>query len=520
MHISLIVEPPRLNDHPDFDAPDPGTHNPDCSSITDAELAQTIDGLWPNSNGQANINYVFSLPAFYWFGSPDASLFHLRNVDADVAALFQETVRGVIAQIMQRNNGIFTFKEISRSFNTDYNPYFRGIFYVQAASVAQFAEIDAGAFTVLRYDNNGYIKQGMIYLPTDLEIYNDTNNIYQPDWIEYAISHESEHAFACEHLQDYPDILAKLQNIVDGVFCAVMDYPSIIGTNISNCMQNCTPAFAIYPASLDVRTIRQAYIQNQYNHGYDKTSYYASNAFDFFLFFSLIASVYAVVAELAYFAAQRGKISFIDRKSIYTILNFTLTGLFIAMDAPVEIPISLGLSMGLQIIPEKILNKSIYFRDGSCGKIFLNTKFPLYVAATVSSASEGHLPLPLFLNFLSNNAGMLFGSVIGILLEIFLKKFLPPTLVIEEGLEMAEVAENRDQQVVVIAAGPAEEKSEPVVSRAADVREDSGNPLTPVFNRFPANDQKSYQHSFFRSASFDKTKKATLPANKRRANSF
>jgi tetrahydromethanopterin S-methyltransferase subunit B len=128
--------------------------------------------------------------------------------------------------------------------------------------------------------------------------------------------------------------------------------------------------------------------------------------------------------------------------------------------------------------------------------------------------------LPLFLNFLSNNAGVLFGSVIGILLEIFLKKFLPPTLVIEEGLEMAEVAENRDQQVVVIAAGPAEEKSEPVVSRAADVREDSGNPLTPVFNRFPANDQKSYQHSFFRSASFDKTKKATLPANKRRANSF
>jgi hypothetical protein len=120
-------------------------------------------------------------------------------------------------------------------------------------------------------------------------------------------------------------------------------------------------------------------------------------------------------------------------------------------------------------------------------------------------------------------AGMLFGSVAGILLQIMIRKSPSPEPELLEGIELGELSGNMPQQIAAIAETEspvvANEKPELMISQATDFKEDSENTLTPT-RRSSANDIINNPHVFFRSASFDETKKITLPTNKRRAYSF
>ena len=393
------------------------THFPNCSGVTDDELAETVNGVWLSTNGIATINYVFSFPAFWWIGSPNISTFHLKYVDPYTVNVFQETVRAVIGEVVKRNNGIFILNEVKRGFLTDYSPFFRGIFYAQTASVAQFDSDGEGAFTVVRYDNNGFMKRAIINLPIDLEIYRDVNHEYQADWIEYAISHETYHGFCTEHLQNYPAILQILQNLPDGVFCSVMDYPNIIGTSISSCMQNCTPAFAIYPGALDIRSMQLAYLQGKWNHGYNKVSHFALNGIELCFLFMLIATAYHIIHDLVSYLPNCTRLD-IPKKLTQTLLNLSLLVLFIQMDASKIVSILFGISIGAKMIPEKLLNRLPYYQESPVVKTIVDCKFPLYILYTSTIFAEGQNPLALLLAFLLSGCGAFAGTVVGRILAL------------------------------------------------------------------------------------------------------
>jgi hypothetical protein len=441
------------------DEVDGTSHQPNCSSITNDQLAYTIDGVWPNSNGHARVNYVFSLPSFYWLFSPNFTTFHLQNVDATTSGDFQGTVRLVLQKFTELNNGIFSFTEVARGFKTDYSIFFRGIYYAQAATEAQFAADGEGAFTVLRFDNNGYIKQAIIYLPTDLFLYANAVNVNPAYWINYTISHETSHGLGGQHLQDFLDILAELKRIPDGVFCAVMDYPSIIGTDISNCMFNCTPPMAIYPGDCDIRSMQQAYLYHNYDHGYDKNFYYFLNAFELFMLFRIITTGYTFIDNSLSSIYKVNKPIF-PRKLIHTLLNVALFGIFIGMDAPVVILTLFAISASLKLIPERVLTKSSWYQNHPGIKPLLNSRYPLYVLATATFFAEGQLPLPLFLaaafTLLGMGGGTITGMLAHLLLEWSIKKILihnnlltveetPPN---QQAIEMTQLPGGNDQLAV------------------------------------------------------------------------
>ena len=398
------------------------THNPNCSAITDDELAGTVHGVWPSSNGNATINYIFSLPAYWWlYANPFE--YHLRNLDAQTVDVFTAAVRYVVSKIQSSNDGILTFKEIARSFKTDYSPFFRGIYYAQTASEAQFTDDDSGAFTYIQFDNNGYIKRALVHLPTDYNIYNDSQNIYQPFWDLYAICHESYHALGGEHLQDFPEILAQLQTTVDGVFCSVMDYPSIVGTDTSNCYQNCTPQFAALPGPLDIRSVQLAYLQGKYDLGFDKGSYYFFNALELCLFFAFISTAYALVynALTALLARENKYFSKNTIKNYVELtLNIALVGLLAEMETPDVVTILFSLSTGLKLIPDSLLTKIRGCGPGTRLQRVSRWKYPLFVLGFTASFSEGKVLLAIFLMLGMSLSTIFLGNLLGKLLMMLL----------------------------------------------------------------------------------------------------
>jgi hypothetical protein len=389
------------------------THHPNCSSVTDAQLASTIDGAWPSSNGKVEVNYVFSLPAFYWLFNTDSTVFKRRNLPYADEMAFESTVRLVIDKITILNNGIIKFNEVDRSFLTDYSPFFKGIYYAQTATEAQFSSDNEGAFTVLRFNNNGYIKQAIIDLPSDISIYNDLQEWTPYDWINYTISHETSHAFGGNHLQLYPDILAELENIPDGVFCSVMDYPNLISSNISTCMQNCTPSFAIYPGPLDIRSIQLVYSYDNYDHGYNKIYYYAVNAIEYALLFAIITTIYASVENILCKLAIHKNKPLIPKNVMQILLNAIILALFIEMGAPDVIPILFGASTSLKLMPKRLLKYSEFYVNHPIIENIFESRFPLHILVLTTLIAEGQLPAALALTLFFGITGTLLGTALG-----------------------------------------------------------------------------------------------------------
>jgi hypothetical protein len=407
------VLPPRrkLNypDPPYFDKPfQQYDHHPNCSVITDDELAQSVNGVWPSTNGQAIIEYTFSLPAFSWLYEPTG--FYLRKINQTVTEIFQETVRFIISKIEADTNGIITFREVPRSFKTDFSPFFRGIYFAQTAPEELFTQDDSGAFTYIQFDNNGYIKRGIINMPTDEVLYEDITHIYVPDWIDYALTHETYHGLGQEHLQDYPDILSKLQNLTDGVFCSVMDYPSIVGTSISNCMTNCTPPYAVLPGPLDERSMRQAYTNGLYNRGYNKTTFYVYNGVELMIFFSLILIAYYITYEIL--AATIGK-KFKVKKAIEAGLNITLLFLLIEMDTPLSVTIPFAVTSVMRLIPKRVLRLLRSYNEKRFINFLLNSHYQFFALVTTTSFSEGQVAAAIFIQLALNEFALLEGVVLG-----------------------------------------------------------------------------------------------------------
>ena len=418
----------RLYSNPD--------HQPDCSYVTDDELANSIEGIWQSSNGTVNVDYSFSFPAFWWLTDPNLSRFHSRSVDDITESEFQGTVDSVLANLVAAYNGIFNLNKISKSFKTTFSPFYRGIYFVQAASEQDFINDGEGSFTVIRYDNNGYLKQAVTYLPTDLSIYNTSFNIWQPWWAAYAISLSTNQALGCGMIQNYPDILAKLQNIPDGVFCTELDNPDAISTNISSCMQNCAIPYANSPGPLDVRSMQLAYIQGNYNTGYDKLHHYLINGAEWAILFSFLSFAYSAIENTVSATKCRKNGVTFPRKYIQTLLNIATLGMFIGLDAPDYVTIVFALVSALKIvIPDKAWDSVpsfVKFLSQKKVDFIRDSRYPLYALAFTTSIAEGQKAGPLFwawfVTLYATGVGGLLGNAPSLLISPLLNFCLDSTL--------------------------------------------------------------------------------------------
>jgi hypothetical protein len=389
-----------------------GDHQPNCSSVTDEELAESIEGVWPNSNGNAIVDYSFTYPAFWWLTDESLSRYRPQSIDDNTISVFQNKVNTVLANFTAAYQGIFTLNQISKSFKTDFSPFTRGIFYVQAATEAEFIKDDQGAFTYARYDNNGYLKKAIVYLPTDLSIYDEDLGVWVPGWTESAITQETAHSLGGGNLQNFPGILDKLRNIPDGVFCAELDFPDTIFTNISSCMQNCTPNYAIYPGPLDIRSMQLAYIDGNYG-GTSKNRDYLLNAFELAIFFIMITGAYSAVDNVASSIRFRKNGRTIPFVYTQTFLNIATLIMFIFLDAPDYVPIVFAITAALKLLPEGIFNSVPSLKENAKLKFILDSHYPLYMLAFVSSIAEGTKVGPLFLTWAMSLLGTLTGDLVG-----------------------------------------------------------------------------------------------------------
>jgi hypothetical protein len=384
-------------------------HHPNCSSVNDTELAQTIMGVWPGKKLPVNINFVFSVPfdlGYYY----DTSRYHYRNVDAATKQLFQSQVRYVLNLTQAINNGIFNFNEIGQSFKANFSPFFRGIFFAQTATLNSFEEDGKAGFAIRKFDNNGYLKQAIVSLPTDFDLLNGTVSNYGKYWIYYAITHEAYHALGADHLHEFLEILAKLRDTPDGVFCSVLPYPHLIATNISSCHDLCNPGSAVFPGELDLRSMRLAYVLAEYNFNINKNFDYVRNGIFYLVFYLIVCSIYGGAEGFFSKLALKPYKYLFPKKLLEAILSIGLLIFFIEMDAPDYLSISFALFSALKFIP--FLQKTRFFQDGSRSKKLLDSHYHLYVLAICSSIFEGVLPWPLYFTLALSFIGVFLGGVI------------------------------------------------------------------------------------------------------------
>ncbi len=226
-------------------------HNPDCSAITDSQLQQAIASRWPVVDGVAQIPFGFSNKPLW------SSVFNLMHatflpeqIQANLAEMMQTTLRFALKIIEQASQGKIEFIEDKNT-----HIFSRGIFFYLGGDEKKFFAQNMNAYAHLKIDNNGYIQQAYIFMPSDVKYWDHNANIlFMYIWI-----HEIMHALGFDHLHEFPDMRSILQNTQDGLYCSVLPYANKISTAISQCTTHCNPPYTVYPGSLDKRLLQLAY---------------------------------------------------------------------------------------------------------------------------------------------------------------------------------------------------------------------------------------------------------------------
>jgi hypothetical protein len=368
---------------------------PNCSSVTDAELAQTILGRWPMQNNQVHINYVFSLSSYFEIFVTRVKGYKISDVDANIEANFREAVREGLKSISEKNNGLFVFHEVSRSFETDFSPFFRGIYLAQTADESHFAEDHSYAFTIMSFDNNGYLRTPQIHLPRD-DNYTPRNYSSTYNYAKSAIVHEVYHALGSMHLQDFPEILEKLRNTWHGVMCSIMAYPELVETPISSCSYACYPPYPVDPGPLDTRSMDIVYNGNFFdNHNFNiyKLQGYTKNVTGLFTFMFLLVCIYRSADEMLSLLAIKKDKPFIPQKFINFALDLNLAVVLVELGAPDYISIGFCLAAATRLLPDRALKSLPYYDRRPDRPIFQDGYYHLRFLALLCAINEGLSPL-------------------------------------------------------------------------------------------------------------------------------
>jgi hypothetical protein len=241
--------------------PDLADKHPDCSRISDGQLVSLTMNKWesttiPYSISETEPNWVDSINTVNGFKD-----LHAAPIDTEIRDAVERSIALAFDKFTALTNGKFKFQKKNTFQNR--TPFFsdvfsRGITFMLPASERVIADTtNAGGFTLIRMNNNGYLRDTAIYLPNDRHYWHfDPINYLHYAWLHQTISHEIEHALGILDWTPKVYMLDRLSQIQDGVYCSVMPYPNLISTPISSCNVStltCDPPYAIFPASLDKR---------------------------------------------------------------------------------------------------------------------------------------------------------------------------------------------------------------------------------------------------------------------------
>jgi len=324
-------------------------HQPDCSSITDAELMNTVVATWPLEHGVARIPFSLSTLPFrsHFYSAREYTQF----IDCHITDTFYEVVmtnlRFLHQQITLSSGGRIVFEE-----NHQVNPFSSGLYYHVCAPIGTFnAVYDSGAaFEISNIGVDGYLRQAFVFLPNNPEYWNGDNSFGM-----YAGAHELGHALGITHFHEHPSIQAKLTQIRDGLYCSMMPYSDKIYSSINECKEDCHYPYAVYPGSLDARTARLAYA----NVGVSNTALFN----DFEALIETMAYSFAITffhQATAEFLENvknfRGQPIFSPKKAVLIADTCVLSGI-IALNFPVWIATTFALTASTKYLPEQLLRK-------------------------------------------------------------------------------------------------------------------------------------------------------------------
>ncbi|MBA3662422.1 MAG: hypothetical protein H0W64_11880 [Gammaproteobacteria bacterium] len=266
-------------------------HQPDCSSIPDYLLEKAIYARWESKKGAVKIPYSFSMLP-YLAEMP----FLLRWIRALKPKFFgpdlqelKDHIHYALAAWAKKSQGHIEFVEVKHPL-----PYSKGIFF----NLAKMSNHNALGYTLVRFDNNGELKQAYVFF-SDFKYLWDSKN---PFWTEMerieglkpttellstvaaTPSHEIGHTLGFDHLHEVPRYIEKISNIPDGVYCSVMPYSELVETPVNSCQINCLPNQASPLGPLDERLLDLNYVQKKGNFYPIDNKQYLFNGFNALLF--------------------------------------------------------------------------------------------------------------------------------------------------------------------------------------------------------------------------------------------
>lgn len=276
-----------------------GTHQPDCSSISNDLLKKAIYTKWEDPDGLIRIPYTFSLTPY---------LSELFTILSDIPNLIpksfgneyeglKESVRYALNQWSIASKGKIEFEEIKNP-----SPTMRGIIF----NVADMADENVLGIAQTRFDNNGHLAKVLIYFADLKEKWNPNSAFWRNYIAKYGVDaaaakftdlfntipHEIGHALGFDHLHDFPEFVSKIKTIPDGIFCSVMPYPFLIENHVNSCQTECAPSLAVVPGQLDERMLDLSYHKNEVKFSYDLQDQYVTNSINAMLFSSSISGTH------------------------------------------------------------------------------------------------------------------------------------------------------------------------------------------------------------------------------------
>jgi hypothetical protein len=253
-----------INATRDFSANGP---RPDCSSITDSELASAIiyrrlrsNVIYYSFESPFTLSNLISYPALF----PILRYQFLKG-NRESVDVHKKLTRLILVEIERLSAGRVKFVENNAASEKIFINFLRkdAMYHTQRWN-------NVGE-TVRLFSQSGRVSSSVIWIADNDDIVSSA----------HTISHEIFHSLGYAHLHEYPILNEKLNNIPEGRFCSQIAYYSKILTPISACSTNCNISiwdhvqlvrYPLLPGQLDVRLLDLSYSKNIFKPGTETIS--------------------------------------------------------------------------------------------------------------------------------------------------------------------------------------------------------------------------------------------------------
>ncbi len=319
-------------------------HTPDCSAITDAQLQQAIASRWPVVDGVARISFGFSSKPLW---SSATNLINIRywpeQIQNDLAEMMQTTLRFSLKIIEKASLGKIEFIE-----DKNIHVFSRGIFFYLSGDENKFFADEMSAYAHRKIDNNGFIQQAYIFMPSNAKYWDQQASIT----FVYIWIHEIMHALGFKHLHEFSDMRSLLQNMQDGLYCSVLPYPEKISTAISKCTTHCNPSYAVYPGPLDNRLLQLAYVNDTLSTDHrDMYRNYFVNSIDIAISSFFLAILYKNIFTFFTHILHTDNQPILTNKMAALLTDFTFTAAIYFLEIPLWLIQLFAITTAIKYLP-------------------------------------------------------------------------------------------------------------------------------------------------------------------------